>query len=91
MPTFESETRSTTASKQCIHGGGSLGNAGNRWYDKTIQVIFFKVQKLFLYIFITVHNWTRWNKWSYIRALSERRPTYCSNDRLYYRLHVTFA
>lgn len=33
------ESRQITVSKQFIHGGGSAGNAGNRWYDKTIQVL----------------------------------------------------
>lgn len=29
----------THAALQTIHGGGSKGNGGNRWYDKTIQFI----------------------------------------------------
>lgn len=41
MPFAENENRQTVASKQFIHGGGSCGNAGNRWYDKTVQVSFF--------------------------------------------------
>uniref|UniRef100_A0A182PDF7 Choline/carnitine acyltransferase domain-containing protein n=1 Tax=Anopheles epiroticus TaxID=199890 RepID=A0A182PDF7_9DIPT len=28
-----------TASDLLIHGGGSTGNGGNRWYDKTIQLV----------------------------------------------------
>lgn len=39
MPADNDVNRQTTAGKQCIHGGGSSINAGNRWYDKTIQVI----------------------------------------------------
>ncbi|KAI4464457.1 carnitine o-acyltransferase [Holotrichia oblita] len=39
MPIYDEENRQTTASRQLIHAGGSAGNAGNRWYDKTIQVI----------------------------------------------------
>lgn len=31
----------TDAALLCVHGNGSQGYAGNRWYDKTIQVIFF--------------------------------------------------
>lgn len=28
-----------TGSHQLIHGGGSLQNAANRWYDKTLQLV----------------------------------------------------
>lgn len=38
MPAFENENRQTLAAKQFIHGGGSVGNVANRWYDKTVQV-----------------------------------------------------
>ncbi|KAB7506160.1 Carnitine O-acetyltransferase [Armadillidium nasatum] len=31
--------RANDAALQCIHGNGISGNAGNRWYDKTIQFI----------------------------------------------------
>lgn len=31
--------RKTHVALQTIHGGGAKQNAGNRWYDKTIQVI----------------------------------------------------
>lgn len=34
----EGDNRQTVAGKQLIHGGGSKGWAGNRWYDKTVQV-----------------------------------------------------
>lgn len=40
MPIYDEENRQTTASRQLIHAGGSAGNAGNRWYDKTIQVTY---------------------------------------------------
>ncbi|KRT83273.1 hypothetical protein AMK59_3062, partial [Oryctes borbonicus] len=39
MPIYNKENRQTTASRQLIHGGGYAGNAGNRWYDKTIQFV----------------------------------------------------
>lgn len=38
MPKSGNDNRQTTAGKQFIHGGGSSGNAANRWYDKTVQV-----------------------------------------------------
>ena len=38
MPELGAPNRQTVAALQMIHGGGSFGNAGNRWYDKTIQV-----------------------------------------------------
>lgn len=28
----------TDAALNCVHGNGPQGYAGNRWYDKTIQV-----------------------------------------------------
>lgn len=31
--------RRTLASRQLIHGGGSCGNSGNRWFDKTVQFV----------------------------------------------------
>ncbi|KAF2897173.1 hypothetical protein ILUMI_09001 [Ignelater luminosus] len=33
------DNRRTSAGKQLIHGGGSNANAGNRWYDKTVQFV----------------------------------------------------
>ncbi|KAK2719245.1 carnitine O-acetyltransferase-like isoform X3 [Artemia franciscana] len=39
MPELGAPNRQTVAALQMIHGGGSFGNAGNRWYDKTIQFI----------------------------------------------------
>ncbi|XP_059483056.1 carnitine O-acetyltransferase-like isoform X2 [Neocloeon triangulifer] len=30
----------TSAALKMTHGGGSLGNSGNRWFDKTIQFVF---------------------------------------------------
>lgn len=35
----ESADDTVTACHQLIHGGGSKYNAGNRWYDKTLQLI----------------------------------------------------
>lgn len=29
----------TLAALQLVHGGGSRGNSGNRWYDKTVQFV----------------------------------------------------
>lgn len=29
----------TLAAQQIIHGGGSKGSSGNRWFDKTIQIV----------------------------------------------------
>lgn len=31
----------TRAALQLIHGGGSRCNGGNRWFDKTVQVVFY--------------------------------------------------
>ncbi|XP_018325128.1 carnitine O-acetyltransferase isoform X2 [Agrilus planipennis] len=36
------ESRKTLAGKQLIHGGGPNYNAGNRWFDKTIQFVISK-------------------------------------------------
>lgn len=42
MPkSLQGDSRRTIGGKQFIHGGGSAGNAGNRWYDKTVQVSIF--------------------------------------------------
>lgn len=38
FPYEKGDNRQTIAGKQLIHGGGSKGWAGNRWYDKTVQV-----------------------------------------------------
>jgi len=36
---FRVEQRDETSmAHQLLHGGGSLYNGGNRWYDKTVQV-----------------------------------------------------
>lgn len=34
-----SDNKMNNAALQCIHGNGSQGYAGNRWYDKTIQFV----------------------------------------------------
>lgn len=34
----KTERPQNVASHQTIHGGGSSGNAANRWFDKTVQV-----------------------------------------------------
>nr|CAI5848338.1 unnamed protein product [Callosobruchus analis] len=39
MPKCSGDNWRSTASKQFIHGGGSRGNSGNRWFDKTLQFI----------------------------------------------------
>lgn len=39
--------RKTHVALQTIHGGGAKHNAGNRWYDKTIQV---NINVFYLYI-----------------------------------------
>ncbi|KAG8199407.1 hypothetical protein JTE90_000275 [Oedothorax gibbosus] len=39
VPDTNCLNRKTHAALQTIHGGGPKGNAGNRWYDKTIQFI----------------------------------------------------
>lgn len=41
LPSAKNERPQVVASKQFIHGGGSVANAANRWYDKTIQVFFY--------------------------------------------------
>ncbi|CAG9825538.1 unnamed protein product [Phaedon cochleariae] len=33
------DSRRSLASKQCIHGGGSMANSANRWFDKTVQFV----------------------------------------------------
>lgn len=39
LPPLEGNDDISTACHQLIHGGGSNYNAGNRWYDKTLQLI----------------------------------------------------
>ena len=39
MPQVKEGDDIVTACEQLIHGGGSKANAGNRWYDKTVQFI----------------------------------------------------
>ncbi|XP_013776464.1 carnitine O-acetyltransferase-like [Limulus polyphemus] len=39
MPDLGAPNRLTHASLQVIHGGGSGGNSGNRWFDKAVQFI----------------------------------------------------
>lgn len=39
LPRFDPNEDFNVASHQLIHGGGSQQNAGNRWYDKTLQFI----------------------------------------------------
>lgn len=39
MPKGDSLNQRSIAAKQLLHGGGSKYNSGNRWMDKTIQVI----------------------------------------------------
>ncbi|XP_054712414.1 carnitine O-acetyltransferase-like isoform X2 [Uloborus diversus] len=39
VPDVGALNRKTHVALQTIHGGGVKGNAGNRWYDKTIQFI----------------------------------------------------
>lgn len=52
MPSDKDINRQTTAGKQCIHGGGSTKNAGNRWYDKTVQVDIITTQNINCFFFI---------------------------------------
>lgn len=37
-PILSNVNKDTMAALQTVHGCGSRYNAGNRWYDKTIQV-----------------------------------------------------
>lgn len=39
MPGVSDETYRSYAAIQMLHGGGSQWNSGNRWFDKTLQVI----------------------------------------------------
>ncbi|KAF5291724.1 hypothetical protein FQR65_LT11418 [Abscondita terminalis] len=39
MPNANYANLQTQGSLQFIHGGGSIGNVGNRWFDKTVQFI----------------------------------------------------
>lgn len=39
LPRFDPNEDFDVASHQLIHGGGSKQNAGNRWFDKTLQFI----------------------------------------------------
>ncbi|XP_053196486.1 carnitine O-acetyltransferase-like [Scomber japonicus] len=39
MPQVSDESSDITGIKQIVHGGGSQCNSGNRWFDKSLQVI----------------------------------------------------
>lgn len=40
MPDVSAEEWRNSFTGQCLHGGGSTLNTGNRWFDKTLQMIF---------------------------------------------------
>ncbi|XP_053196487.1 carnitine O-acetyltransferase-like [Scomber japonicus] len=39
MPQVSDESSDITGTKQMVHGGGSQCNSGNRWFDKSLQLI----------------------------------------------------
>lgn len=39
MPTTSIESNYVLAVRQLLYGGGSKENSGNRWFDKTLQII----------------------------------------------------
>ncbi|XP_062290199.1 carnitine O-acetyltransferase-like [Scomber scombrus] len=39
MPQVSDESSDITGTKQMVHGGGSQCNGGNRWFDKSLQLI----------------------------------------------------
>lgn len=44
-------TREDENMRQALHGGGTSLNAINRWFDKTLQVIYKKFKNTFLFKF----------------------------------------